>query len=115
MTDDRLGVILEWERLVLMLGERAYWLRVAVNSLDLLRLAFMLTVTAIIIAMEEEIQIPSFTLYPLTTQDLKTCYEAEKYKVLCSLEGPHYPRRNTQLAPHFNIRISAGATSLTTE
>jgi hypothetical protein len=39
---------------------------------------------------EQTLQIPSFTLYPVTTQDLKTCYESQNCKVLCSLSGPYY-------------------------
>lgn len=51
-------------------------------------------------------EIPSFTLYPITTQDLKTCYESASYKIICSLTGPYYDKRLTQLQPHFNIAIT---------
>jgi hypothetical protein len=43
-----------------------------------------------IMDVEQTLQIPSFTLYPVTTQDLKTCYESQNCKVLCSLSGPYY-------------------------
>ncbi len=54
---------------------------------------------------EQTLQIPSFTLYPLSTEDLKTCYESQSCKVLCALAGPYYDRRSTTLLPTFNIRI----------
>lgn len=55
---------------------------------------------------EQTLQIPSFTLYPLSTEDLKTCYESHTCKVLCALAGPYCDRRTTTLLPTFNIRIS---------
>ena len=55
---------------------------------------------------EQTLQIPSFTLYPVTTEDLKTCYESASHKILCALNGPYFDRRISQLQPHFNIQIT---------
>lgn len=52
---------------------------------------------------------PSFTLYPLTTQDLKTCYESERYKIICSLNGPYFQRKYSQLSPLFHVSISSSS------
>jgi hypothetical protein len=54
----------------------------------------------------KELAVPSFTLYPLGTQDLKTCYESEHYKAICNINGPYFDRRYAQLPPLFNIAIT---------
>lgn len=59
--------------------------------------------------MEEEpreLTPPSFTLYPMTTQDLKTCYESEHYKAVCTLNGPYYDRKHAQLQPLFQVTVT---------
>ena len=55
---------------------------------------------------EQVLQIPSFTLYPVTTGDLKTCYESSSCKLLCSLNGPYFDRKVYKLQPTFNIKIT---------
>lgn len=55
---------------------------------------------------ETTLQIPAFTLYPVTTEDLKTCYESSSHKILCALNGPYFDRKISQLQPHFNIQIT---------
>lgn len=49
--------------------------------------------------------LPPFTLYPISSADLKTCYESASYKVILSLNGPYYSRWNTQLPPIINCSI----------
>jgi len=59
-------------------------------------------------------EIPSFTLYPISTQDLKTCYESASYKIICTLAGPYYDKKLTQLQPYFNIAIANSSHPLST-
>jgi hypothetical protein len=58
-------------------------------------------------------EIPSFTLYPISTQDLKTCYESVSYKIICTLTGPYYNKKVTQLEPYFNIAVANSCHPLT--
>ncbi len=62
----------------------------------------------------KELLPPPFTLYPLTTQDLKSCYESETYKIICAINGPYFDRKHSELQPLFNVSINTSYCSTVT-
>jgi hypothetical protein len=50
------------------------------------------------------LSLTAFTVYPITLTPMKTCYESEACKIICSISGPYY-ERTANIEPVFQIKI----------